>query len=162
MNVLTGDKNVDLMILDNLDDKSLLSFCLTNQDANRLCSIDSFWRNRLIRKYGNIQIKTGKTWKQFYLSILKYWDDDMNEAMINAALGGHQDLVNFFISKGANNWNRGMYGAAQGGHKDLVDFFISKGANSWNWGKNNALSGGHKDLVKFFKQKMIKGHFEEN
>jgi hypothetical protein len=27
-----------------------------------------------------------------------------------------------------------MEGAAKGGHKELVDFFIEKGANNWNWG----------------------------
>ena len=44
-----------------------------------------------------------------------------------AAIGGHKDLVEFFISKGANDWNWGMRGAAEGGHQDLVDFFVAKG-----------------------------------
>ena len=52
MNVLTGNKDADLLILDKLDDKDLVSFCLVNKDANRLCSIDSFWKNRLLKKYG--------------------------------------------------------------------------------------------------------------
>ena len=176
MNVLTGNKDTDLLILGNLDDKSLLNFCLVNQDANRLCSIDSFWRNRLVRKYGqeSLEFKSpNKTWKQFYLSILKYWtfDDDMDEAMENAAKGGDKDLVDFFISKGANQWDWGMEGAAEGGHKDLVDFFISKGAYDWDWGMDGAALvdffiskgannwndgmhwatlGGHKDLVDLF------------
>ena len=59
----------------------------------------------------------------------------MNQAMLNAAEGGDKDLIDFFISKGADNWwDYGMIYAALGGHKDLVDFFISKGANDWNWG----------------------------
>lgn len=39
-------------------------------------------------------------------------------------------LVDFFISKGANNWDWGFDGAKKGGHQDLIDFFISKGAKS--------------------------------
>ena len=155
MNILTGNKDTDLLILDNLDDKSLINFCLVNKEANRLCSIDSFWRNRLVRKYGeeSLQFKSPeRTWKQFYLSILKYWDDrdDMEESMLNAAEAGDKDLVDFFISKGADDWDSGMESAAEGGHKDLVDFFISKGANWWDWGMNGAARGGHKDLVDFF------------
>ena len=45
-----------------------------------------------------------------------------------ATQGGHRNLVDFFISKGANGWNGGMFYAAEGGHQDLIDFFISKGA----------------------------------
>ncbi len=47
--------------------------------------------------------------------------------MEHAAIGGHKDLVDFFIAKGANDWNLGMRHAASGGHKDLVDFFVAKG-----------------------------------
>ena len=32
------------------------------------------------------------------------------------------------ISKGANNWNNGLYGACIGGHKEIVELMISKGA----------------------------------
>jgi len=48
--------------------------------------------------------------------------------MMGAALGGHLELVEFFIEMGANDWNSGMTGAARGRHKELVKFFISKGA----------------------------------
>jgi len=76
--------------------------------------------------------------------------DNWDFGMKGAARGGHRDLVDFFISKGADNWNRGMFGAAKGGHRDLVDFFISKGARDWNWAMQGASLGGHRDLVKFF------------
>jgi len=46
--------------------------------------------------------------------------------MSGAAKGGHQDLVKFFISKGANDWNLGMYYAELEGHNDLVKFFEKK------------------------------------
>ncbi len=49
-----------------------------------------------------------------------------NKNMCIAARGGHKYLVEFFISKGANEFDWGMYSAAQGGHQDLVDFFKLK------------------------------------
>jgi len=151
--LLTGQKDPNLVILDKLDDKSLISFCLVNKAANELCSNDDFWRNRFIRKAGeeSLQYKSPeKTWKQFYLQILKYWDPNNNEAMKAAAKAGHKDVVDFFISKGSKYWQGGMEGAAEGGHKDLVDFFISKGAKYWQFGLQAAAKGGHKDLVDFF------------
>ena len=32
------------------------------------------------------------------------------------------------ISKGANDWNYGLDGACEGGHKEIVNYMISKGA----------------------------------
>jgi hypothetical protein len=40
-----------------------------------------------------------------------------------------------------------MWHAAKGGHKELVDFFIQKGANDWNKGMANAAIGGHRILL---------------
>ena len=76
--------------------------------------------------------------------------DKINVGLGEAARGGHKDLVDFFISKGASWWDWGMYGAARGGHDDLVDFFISKGASNWNLGMHGAAEGGHDDLDDFF------------
>ena len=50
--------------------------------------------------------------------------------MTFAAEGGHQQLVELFILKGANCLNQEMYGAARGDYKELVEFLIEKGANN--------------------------------
>jgi len=50
--------------------------------------------------------------------------------------------------------NTAIYYAARGGNIDLVDWFISKGANDWNYGMNGAALGGHKELEEWFKQKI--------
>ena len=69
--------------------------------------------------------------------------DDWNWGIDGAAKCGHKELVEFFIAKGANHWEGGMRSAALDGHKDLVEFFIAKGANHWNWGMMYAAKGGH-------------------
>lgn len=70
-----------------------------------------------------------------------------------AAKNGHSDIVVFFITKSnasINNLSNGLQGAAEGGQKDLVDFFISIGANHWNYAMESSAKGGHMDLVNFF------------
>lgn len=42
--------------------------------------------------------------------------------MCNAAEVGHKHLVDFFISKGANDWKHGEVWAKKGGHKELFEF----------------------------------------
>jgi len=75
---------------------------------------------------------------------------NVNFGMFGAAEGGHKELVDLFVKKGANNWNYWMCGAAKGGQKELVDLFVKKGATDWNWGMRCAAKGDHKELVDLF------------
>ena len=58
------------------------------------------------------------------------------------------------IYKGADDFNSGMLNATYGDHKDLVEFFISKGANSWQLSIEAADEQEHYDLVDFLQEKM--------
>jgi hypothetical protein len=73
--------------------------------------------------------------------------DKYNWGLYCACQEGHLDLVNLMISKGANDWNWGLSGACRNGHLDMANLMISKGANEWNWGLINACLGGHLDLA---------------
>jgi len=156
--ILTRKKDVDLIILSNLDDKTLFNFCISNpkdEYLKKLCGDESFWRNRLKNNFPKFKTEKKRNWKQTYLALVYYSNEyeDANEAMIKVSEKGDKDLVKFFIQKGANDWDFGMEGAAEGGYRDLVDFFIEKGADNWNWGMNGAARGGHRDLVQFFIEK---------
>ena len=79
--------------------------------------------------FESVQSIIGRPWKEFSLLLIKYFDlskGDYNKAMKLVAQGGHRNLVDFFISKGADKWNMGLSGT-EGGHRDLVNFFIFKG-----------------------------------
>ena len=116
--------------MSKLNDRDLLSVCITDKYANRLCNNEDFWRNRFFSKYEYTKYKSeNRSWKRFYLLITKYLN-------------------------GTKDWNDGMYFAARGGHRDLIEFFIAKGANNWDTGMQYAKSTGHRDLVEFFRQKM--------
>ena len=72
---LTGNKDVDNLILEQLEDKELLQICLVDKYANHLCNNDSFWKKRFIDKYGKANLKYNSSnthWKKFYLSILSF------------------------------------------------------------------------------------------
>jgi hypothetical protein len=156
--MLSGNKDVDLKIMSNLDNRSLFNFFISdpkNEYLKRLSENQDFWRNRLINDFPEFNSQN-KNWKQNYLALVYYSDKyTPNKAMKKLAKKGvkYKNLIDFFIEKGANLWNMGMYGAARGGHKELVDFFIEKGANFWNSGMYFAVLGGHKELVDFFIEK---------
>jgi len=159
---LTEKKDVDLIILSKLDDKSLFSFCISNpkdEYLKKLCGDESFWRNRLKNNFPDFKTTEKRNWKQTYLALVYYSNKYLpDKAIEELAKGGMKniDLINFFIQKGAKRWNLGMFEAARGGHRDLVQFFIEKGADSWDNGMFYAARGGHKDLVDFFQQKLNK------
>ena len=71
---------------------------------------------------------------------------DPDRGLAGAALGGHMDIVQLMLSKGATDYNDGLYGAAAGGHMDIVQLLLDKGAAP-KWGLRGAARGGQMDIV---------------
>jgi hypothetical protein len=118
---LTRNKNVDLLTLEKLDDKSLFNFCISNpkdEYLKNLCGNEDFWRNRFTKIFGKQRgtYKSSKrTWKDFYLKIIHYLDkydiydqiendlppDAEGTTLFKDLAGGgkkNSDLINFFTS----------------------------------------------------------------
>ena len=74
-------------------------------------------------------------------------DYDWNYGLYCASSGGHLNLVNLMISKGANDWNKGLLSACYGGNQNVVDLIISKGGNNWNSGLYGACWRSNQNLV---------------
>ena len=107
--------------------------------------------------YDKYHINTGMSFAARFnhLNIVEFFiskgADDLNLGLCRAASNKDAQLIiDFFVSKGANDWNSGMVSAAYNGNRSIIDFFISKGANKWNSGLNGAAFGGYQDLVEFF------------
>ena len=71
MNGLTGMKDVDSLIIKDLDDRSLLNLCLVkNTCLYNLLQSENFWQNKSISAFGP-DISTYKpdnlSWKKFYM-----------------------------------------------------------------------------------------------
>ena len=71
---------------------------------------------------------------------------------VGAAAGGHKELVQLMLDKGANNYNDGLACAALGGHMGLVQLMLDKGADPNN-GLSGAALGGHLDIVQLMLDK---------
>ena len=72
----------------------------------------------------------------------------LNAGFYSACRGGHKDLAELMITKGAKHWNDGLRAGCEEGHLEIVELMITKGASDYNSGLNNACFRGHKDLVK--------------
>lgn len=66
---LTKNKDVDMMILNNLDDdKDILNLCLADSYFCFICSKNEFWLNRLIKKYStNSADYKINNWREYYV-----------------------------------------------------------------------------------------------
>ncbi|GAG69067.1 unnamed protein product, partial [marine sediment metagenome] len=72
----TGNKSTDILILRELNDKSLISTCFSNAYLNEICNDEYFWMNRTLEKFPFLgdavqisqnYIPLGTTWKEYYM-----------------------------------------------------------------------------------------------
>jgi hypothetical protein len=95
--------------------------------------------------YGQLRaIKNMEKGGFMYIKYEQYYS--WNCGLFSACSGGHLDLVNLMIEKGADDWDWGLGGACRGGLLDLVNLMMEKGGTDWTWGLRCACSGGHLDL----------------
>ena len=69
---ITGIKDLDKMIIDRTDDRSLFKLCQINKKySEELCN-EKFWEKRVKERFWLIGRKKPEnmTWKQFYLSLI--------------------------------------------------------------------------------------------
>lgn len=72
--MFSASKDTDFLIMEKMDDVSLLNFCKLNHHTIKLCDNDLFWEKRTKRNFEKLyRTKTqGESWKEFYLNILYY------------------------------------------------------------------------------------------
>ena len=87
----------------------------------------------------------------YYDKITDIKQDIKDRAMTYAARGGHRDIVELMITKGANDWNWALSWAASYGHIDIVKLMVEKGANDLN---SAMMHTRHLDIIAFLIQKL--------
>ena len=111
----------------------------------------------LWRRVALTQVKIAKKERDFYklckagdrLSVIKNNVTWLNYGLAGASRGGHKDLIELMILRGANSLDWSLENICRGGHKELIELIIEKGANNWNEGLYGACRGGHIKLGKF-------------
>lgn len=100
----TGVKDVDLLILMQLDDKSLFRTCKVNKYVNELCKNEDFWRNRFQNKFGKSAKPEDKTWRNYYIDAIEE-EKGINLYWTKGELGTRYNKPNeggFYLQKKSN------------------------------------------------------------
>jgi hypothetical protein len=157
MDFLTNGKDTDLLILEKLNDRDLINICLANKSANKLCNNDDFWRNRFLQKWGYFDKSENRSWKNLYLTILKYLPEKgqipFSGIASSAAYRGDIDMVKFAVAKGAENIEDIAFNATLKNNFDIVKYAIEKGVKTGDFIMSSAAYEGNIDIVKFMIEK---------
>jgi hypothetical protein len=77
--VLTGNKDADLLIMKHLDDHDLLNICLIkNRYIQDLCHVETFWRNIYMQKFGQDAFRykpQTRSWRNHYMKTIIILED---------------------------------------------------------------------------------------
>ena len=170
-------RDIDPIILENLDDKDLVSYCRTNKAMNKICNDQTFWFNRLRTRFPQIdmelmkKVKTG-SWSDVYVEMVQfvrsvnkaYWlrnkeevisFQDKDLALKAASLRGHLEIVKYLVENGADihaEKDVALRSASFKGHLDIVKFLVENGADihARNYDAlRKASQLGHLDIVKY-------------
>ena len=71
---MIGHKDVDMMVMEQLSDRDLLNLCSASKMTHSICQNETFWRKRTEKKYDIFSKDDKRTWRNFYLAILRYQD----------------------------------------------------------------------------------------
>tara|TARA_R110001599_G_scaffold348704_1_gene576198 strand:- start:112 stop:753 length:642 start_codon:yes stop_codon:yes gene_type:complete len=133
----------------------LLKFRKEDETLKGLFVRMTYYIAKIEEKYGIPYIPT-KNYdpEDFYKADYYYSDLDIkNRAIEWAAKGGHIDIVQLMLDKGANNYNTIMRFASENGHIDIVQLMLDKGADNFNEAMSYAALGGHIDIVQLMLDK---------
>lgn len=69
--MLPLNKDLNIKLLDDMDDKDLSAVCQVNVAAMKLCNDDNFWKHRTVKRYGTDALKgntSNDNYKEYYQS----------------------------------------------------------------------------------------------
>ena len=163
MTDLTGNKDVDLLIFENLDDRSLFQYCeIGKKDpyVQKLCNDEHFWLKRLQKTFGNVEKRENRKWKSLYLSLVYFTDkyqkillkiasdDEVRNFVHELAIKDDFDVLNYFIQKGFNLWNTALEVAVLSQNVDMVKYFMRFAKIYWNLFARLAIQVGNIEILK--------------
>ncbi len=162
---LTGNKDVDRLIVSYLDSKDIFEFCKTCKYANRQVCNEHFFRNLVYNKYQNTikykdYVKT-TTFRQYYYSVVYYIDKlekeynfDYSQEFQNSEVSPELEYLWRKILPNYEEYskNRALYFASERGNLSVVKYLVEQKANiDFNYSQPLRISSenGHLAVVKF-------------
>ena len=160
--MLTGNRNVDMLILSKLEDVDLVNVCKVNKIANDLCNDQGFWMNKILNKFPEVGLKTLKrykrdrTWSEYYIDDLRLINrNNAQEYLHSGSLNGRLDYVMIAKSLGADIRDQNYQAvilASGSGNLELVKYLVSLGADIRSENDESvtyAIYSGNLELVKY-------------
>jgi hypothetical protein len=84
--------------------------------------------------------------------------ENLNIAMFNAVYGGNLDIVEYLISKGANDFNRGLIASSKIGNLDITNLMLKNNANNYHIAFRVALNYGKLNILKILPELDIENY----
>ena len=152
---LTGIRNLDEKILNELDDKDLVNACRVDTKADEYCNDQLFWMNRILTKFPmdlNIlkEYKGTRSWSDYYIYDLRkvtyanmldsIRDGRLDHVLLNkmnlstvivmAAGRGQLNIIKYLAEKGYDyDKEAALMNASRNGHLNVVKYLVEHGAN---------------------------------
>ena len=129
--MLTGNKDVDRKILNELEDVDLVKACQVYKYADSICKDQVFWMNRVFKRYNYVpgvvlrKYKGENSWSDYYIHDLRKINKD---SLIIGSRNGRFDHVIIALKNSANIHAHDDYAlreASKYGHLDVVDYLKS-------------------------------------
>jgi len=153
--MLSGIKDLDYKILNELDDKDLVNFCLTNKRADEYCNDQNYWFNRIIYKFPYIPLdilkkyKKERPWSNYYIYDLRNFSNKITFLKLEESVTkGRLDHVIIAVNKGRRN-DFILEDAAFYGHLEIVKYLHNKGFKLGPRPLIAAIRNGHLNVVKY-------------
>lgn len=148
--MLTGHRDIDYKILNNLDDKTLVNFCLTSMQADEYCNDQTFWMNRIMVKFPYIPLevlkeyKDDRSWSEYYIYLRKF------KTPKDYKTGGRFDYLMILVEEGIPEEYHDTIIArvTRLGRVDMLKYLLSKGYRIQNINKKLTRAGSL-DMIKF-------------
>jgi ankyrin repeat protein len=167
MMIITGNKDMDLIVLSKLFEKEFFIFCSfknQNKYINKLYNNETLWRERLFRYYAEIYPEENQTWKNLYLSLIYHLDKfeykKNKKILMKATMNDHLDVVKYLMSLSkeyeirTNAVEKSFEYACKTGFLNIVKYLMSlhgiiKANLDYNYAIRLASEYGHLDVVKY-------------
>jgi hypothetical protein len=98
--MLTGNQDIDTLILIQLDDRDMTNVCQTSKQNYKLCNNEDFWLKKILYKYPYLTLdllqksKGYMSWSEYYIYHLrKINKDNAHDKIIDILKSGKLDQV---------------------------------------------------------------------
>ena len=160
--MLTGIRDLDEKILNDLPDEDLVNACRVDTKADEICHDQMFWMNRILTRFPKVGLdilkkyKKNRSWSDYYIYDLRKINRSNAENYLErGSMDGRMDHVIIALGLGANIHranDMAVRMASLYNHLDIVKYLVGKGADitaTNNFSVRVASRQGYLEIVKY-------------